>query len=144
MLNGFNKPLIIHLVERIKKSKFISKIIIATSNNKFDKIISTICKQIKIDCFKGNEQDVLSRYFHCAKKFSGQIIVRITSDCPLMDVNIVDKVINSFINSNVDYVSNIHPPSEPDGVDVEVFSFEALRKSFYRAKKNYEMKIIVD
>ena len=113
LLNGFNKPLIIHLIERIKKSKFISNIIIATTNNKFDKIIPTICKQIKIDCFKGNEQDVLSRYFYCAKKFNGQIIVRITSDCPLMDVNIVDKVINSFINSNVDYVSNVHPPSEP-------------------------------
>ena len=138
LLNGFNKPLIIHLIERIKKSKFISNIIIATTNNKLDRIIPTICKQIKIDYFKGNEQDVLSRYFYCAKKFNGQIIVRITSDCPLMDVNIVDKVINSFINSNVDYVSNVHPPSEPDGFDVEVFSFEALRKSFYHAKKNYE------
>ncbi len=74
LLNGFNKPLIIHLIERIKKSKFISNIVIATTNNKFDKIIPTICKQIKIDCFEGDEQDVLSRYFYCAKKFNGQII----------------------------------------------------------------------
>ena len=138
LLNGFNKPLIIHLIERLKKSKFISNIIIATTDSKLDKIISTLCKQIKIDCFRGNESDVLSRYFYCAKKFNGQIIARITSDCPLMDVNIVDKAIKTFLNSEVDYTSNIHPPSEPDGFDVEIFSFEALRKSFYHAKKSYE------
>ena len=138
LLNGFNKPLIIHLIERLKKSKFITNVVIATTNNKCDEIISTICKQIRIDCFKGNEQDVLSRYFYCAKKFNGQIIVRITSDCPLMDVNIVDKTISTYLNSNVDYASTFHLPNEIDGFDVEVFSFEALRKSFYFAKKKYE------
>jgi len=137
LLNGCNKPLLIHLIERLKKSKFISNIIVATTNNELDNVISAICKQIQVGCFRGSEQDVLSRYFYCAKKFNGQTIVRITSDCPLMDVNIVDKAIYTFLNSDADYVSNVHPPSEPDGFNVEVFSFEALRKSYYYSKTNY-------
>jgi len=137
LLNGCNKPLLIHLIERLKKSKFISNIIVATTNNELDNVISAICKQIQVGCFRGSEQDVLSRYFYCAKKFNGQTIVRITSDCPLMDVNIVDKAIYTFLNSDADYVSNVHPPSEPDGFNVEVFSFEALRKSHYYSKTNY-------
>ena len=138
LLNGFDKPLIIHLVERLKKSKFISKIVIATTKNKINEILSTICKQIKINCFKGHEEDVLSRYFHCAKKFNAQIIVRITSDCPLIDVNIVDKTIEKFLYYNVDYASAFHHSIELDGFDVEVFSFESLRKNYFLAKKKYE------
>ena len=136
LLNGFNKPLLIHLIERLKKSKFISNIIVATTNNELDNVILTICKQIQVGCFRGSEQDVLSRYFYCAKKFNGQTIVRITSDCPLMDVNIVDKAIKTFLNSDADYVSNIHPPSEPDGFNVEVFSFKALKRSWV-ARHNF-------
>jgi spore coat polysaccharide biosynthesis protein SpsF len=138
LLNGFNKPLLVHLIERLKKSNYISNIVLAASKNKLDNILSTICKQINIDFFQGSENDVLSRFFYCSRKFKGKIIVRITSDCPLIDCRLVDETIKAYLNNKVDYISALHNSKKLDGFDVEVFSFEALRKSFIFAKKNNE------
>ena len=139
LLPGYEKPLLFHLLERLKKSKLINKIVIATSTNQQDDLIFNLCTSKKIEVFRGSENDLLSRYYKCAKKYKAKNIVRLTSDCPLMDPKIVDLMINKYFSlKNVDYLSNIHPPSYPDGFDIEIFTFKALYKAYRNAKKKYE------
>ena len=139
LLPGFDKPLLLHIIERLKKSKLLEDVIVATSLKDIDDVVFDICKKNKISVFRGHHTDLLSRYYYCAKKFKIGTIVRITSDCPLIDFTLVDKVIKFFNkDKEVDYVSNIHPPTYPDGYDIEVISFKALKKSFSEAKKNFE------
>jgi spore coat polysaccharide biosynthesis protein SpsF len=125
-------------IERVKKSKNIKNIIVATSTNKNDDEIEKFCLQKEINFYRGSEDDVLSRYYDCAKIYNIQTIVRLTADCPLIDPVIIDKVIDLFIENDVDYSSNTVPPETsfwPDGSDVEVFSFEAIEKAYKKANK---------
>ncbi|MFT5637072.1 MAG: spore coat polysaccharide biosynthesis protein SpsF [Cognaticolwellia sp.] len=104
--------------------------------------MATLCKQLDISCFRGSLDDVLERYYQAAltNNSDGKVknIVRITGDCPLIDSNIVDRVIRLFILNQVDYCSNCEPATLPDGLDVEVFSYDALTKSNFLAKKPSE------
>ena len=140
LLYGFDKPLLLHLVERLKKSKKIMKIIIATTKKKIDEPIVSLCKKNKIEFFRGESENVLKRYFDCAKKFKATDIIRITSDCPLMDPRIVDKVVEEYLKENFHYVSNINPTTTPDGFDIEIFQFKTLKEAFYKAKKKHELE----
>lgn len=139
LLPGYNKPLLFHLIERLKRSKLIDKVIIATSKNPLDDIIFNLCLSRKVDVFRGSMNDLLDRYYKCAKTFKANHIVRITSDCPLMDPKIIDLMLKKYHSiKKIDYMSNVHPPSYPDGFDIEIFSFGALEKAYKLSKKNYE------
>ena len=133
-----NKTILEILIRRLSRSKHITKIIVACSNNPKDKAIVTICRKLGVNYFIGSENDVLSRFYHAAKKYRGINIVRITADCPLVDPNIVDDVISNFFFKNVDYASNVNPPTYPDGLDVEVFKFSVLKEAYINAKKSEE------
>ncbi|MBW2993080.1 aminotransferase class III-fold pyridoxal phosphate-dependent enzyme [Candidatus Woesearchaeota archaeon] len=135
-ING--KPLIFYALEQIKKSKLIDKMVLATTNKKRDVVLLNTVKQAGYDVFAGDEDDVLDRYYQAAKLFKGDIIVRLTGDCPLIDANIIDYVLQKFKDDSCDYASNIHPPTFPDGLDVEVFSFNSLEKAWGGAKLNSE------
>ena len=115
-----DKPLVEHVINRIKKSKLIDNIALATTINKEDDILLRKAQELGIDNFAGSEDDVLDRFYQCAKKFNATIVIRICGDCPLMDPKVIDEVINLFNSKDVDYASNIHPPTYPDGLDVEV------------------------
>jgi glutamate-1-semialdehyde 2,1-aminomutase len=133
-----NKTILEILIRRLSRSKHITKIIVACSNNRNDKAIVTICRKLGVNYFIGSENDVLNRFYHAAKKYRGINILRITADCPLIDPNIVDDVIRNFFLKNVDYASNVNPPTFPDGLDVEVFKFKVLKKAYMNAKKSAE------
>ena len=133
-----NKTILEILIRRLSRSKHISKIIVACSNNRNDKSIVAICKKLGVNYFIGSENDVLNRFYHAAKKYRGINIVRITADCPLIDPKIVDDVISNFFLKNVDYSSNVNPPTFPDGLDVEVFKFRVLKEAYINAKKSIE------
>ena len=133
-----NKTILEILIRRLSRSKHISKIIVACSNNRNDKAIVTICRKLGVNYFIGSENDVLNRFYHAAKKYRGINIARITADCPLIDPNIVDDVISNFFFKNVDYASNVNPPTFPDGLDVEVFKFSVLKEAYINAKKSEE------
>ena len=136
LLPGYKKPLLEHLVERIKKSKKLSEIVIATSKNLEDDIIYEFCRSKKISVFRGHPDNLLKRYYDCAKFYKAKNVVRITSDCPLMDHRLIDKMIETYSKSkNIDYYSNVHPPTFPDGFDIEIFNFDVLKKSYLNAKK---------
>ena len=127
-------------IKQVKSSKTIDKIIIATTDLPEDDLIVNNMKKLNIPCFRGKSKDVLDRYYQCAKKFNLSIIVRITSDCPLIDPLIIDDVVSYFLKNNeFDYVSNTYPTRTfPDGTDVEIFSFKILEKAWKETKKPSE------
>ena len=134
-----NQTVLEILIKRLSKSKRISKIIVACSNNPHDKGIIDICKKFKVNYFIGSESDVLDRFYKAAKKYKEyNNIVRVTADCPLIDPEIVDKVIDGFFSNYADYASNVNPPTFPDGLDVEIFKFSALKEAYYKSKKSFE------
>lgn len=121
------------VLNQLSFSTLIDKIIIATTNLVQDDIIEQTAKNLGIECFRGNSDDVLDRYYNCAKKFQMDNIVRITSDCPLIDPGIVDEVISKYKSGNYDYFTNTLIRTYPIGTDVEIFSFEILEKTWQNA-----------
>ncbi|MEW5766975.1 MAG: aminotransferase class III-fold pyridoxal phosphate-dependent enzyme [bacterium] len=132
------KPLLEHLVSRLKGSRLLDKIIVATTSLKEDEIVVELAEAIGIDAFAGSEADVLDRYYQAARKYRLDTVVRITGDCPLIDPKVVDKVIRHFKSDNFDYVSNVFKYTYPDGLDTEVFSFEALERAWREASQPSE------
>jgi len=132
------KPMILHMLDRVKRSKLIDKIIIATSTSPANDPLCTTVTQAGFSVFRGSENDVLSRYYEAVKDQNHSVIVRLTGDCPLIDHHIIDKVIKCFLDNNFDYVSNIDPPTFPDGLDTEVFSFSALKTAWQDAKSAFD------
>ncbi len=123
---------------QLEYSKTLKEVIIATTLNPEDDVIVNFAKDNNVKFFRGSSTDVLDRFYKCAKEFSIQDIVRITSDCPLIDPSVVDKVINFYTTNTFDYVSNCIERSFPYGNDVEVFSFCALERAWKNAKKPSE------
>jgi len=135
-----NKTLLELLIRRLSLSKKIDQIVVATTNDPLDKQIIKICNKIKIKTYLGSQDNVLKRYLGAAKKFKAKFIVRITSDCPLIDPQLVDKVINLFFQKNLDYCSNRHLGTYPDGLDVEVFNLKSLIFSNKKAKTKFDIE----
>ena len=130
------KEVLTIMLERLKK-KFKDRIIVAISNKDHKKIVN-ICYKQKIKFFLGSENNVLKRYYKCAVKNRIKTIVRIPSDCPLIDLDIIKKGLKKFFSSNVDYVSNLIPPSYIDGNDVEIFSIRCLTKIFNNVESRFD------
>jgi spore coat polysaccharide biosynthesis protein SpsF len=125
-------------VNRIKKSKKINSLIVATTNKKDDDIIELEANNLDVHCYRGDENDVLDRFYKAAKPHNPDYVVRLTSDCPLIDSHLMDEIIEATINSNVDYCSNTLIESYPDGQDVEVFTFSSLKKAWEKSYLNSE------
>lgn len=132
-----------YVIEQTKYSKKIEKIIIATTVLKQDQIIVNFCKKNGISFFIGSNNDVLDRYYQCAKKNSFDTIVRITSDNPLVDPEIIDLAIEKFESGNFDMVTTCHIRSFPYGISVEVFSFKALEECWINAKMQSEREHVI-
>lgn len=132
-LDGRN-PSIMSTLDQLKNCPNIDKIIVATTTNEEDDEIDSFVSKMNIDVFRGDSDDVLLRYYECAKKFSLDIILRVTADCPLIDPKIVEKGISIFNSNNYDYVTNTFKRTFPDGNETEIFSFDALEKSNTLAK----------
>ena len=132
------KPLIWHVINRATKAKFVDKVVLATTSNENNKVLIKKAEECGIESFIGSESDVLDRFYQCAKKFNARNIVRLTGDCPLIDPDIMDDVVTLFKQNKLDYASNVLPPTYPDGLDVEVFSFTALEKTWKEAKLKSE------
>ena len=136
MMDLCGYPVIEHVVNRLRKSKYIDKLIIATSIDSNNQPIIDFCKQNNIDYFVGSEDDVLDRYYQAAihnNLKDDDIIIRITSDCPLIDPFVVDKVIQKHVSENNDYTTNVLECTYPDGLDCEVFNFNVLKEAWINA-----------
>jgi len=135
-----NKTLLELYVNRIKKSKCLDKIIIATSIKEENDIIKDISKSLNIDCFRGSENDLIDRYYKCAKKYNVKIIIRLCSDDPFVDYNIIDRSIKIFQKNKNEMaiVTNHLYPSYPEGLDIDVFSFKGLEKCWIESQLESE------
>ncbi|MDA8233937.1 MAG: glycosyltransferase family protein [Clostridia bacterium] len=122
------KPMLAHLVDRLKMSKTIDEVVIATTTKDSDQPIIHLAEKCQVQWFAGAEDDVLSRYLGAAQQYSADIIIRVTSDCPLIDPGTLDQVVEYYLQAGVDYVSNTMERTFPRGLDVEVFSYESLKR----------------
>jgi len=127
-------PVLYYVIEQTKYCKLLDKIIIATTVLEEDDIIVKYATNMGIECFRGSVLDVLDRYYQCAKKFGFSTIVRLTSDNPLNDPTITDKAIEKFYTNSYDFLTNSVPRTFPQGISVEVFSFNALEKAWKNAR----------
>ncbi len=131
-------PIIELIIERLKFSKKIDEIILATTKNEEDDFLSEHASSLGVKVFRGSEKNVLDRFYKAAKKNNLDCIVRITADCPLVDPWLVDQIIKEFLKSDYDYISNAIEPTYPDGLDCEVFNMKALEKSWKEATSQHQ------
>ncbi|MEI8309166.1 MAG: aminotransferase class III-fold pyridoxal phosphate-dependent enzyme [Verrucomicrobiota bacterium] len=132
------KPMIEILLSRLSRAAEVDAILVATSEDSRNQPLVDLVRALGYLCYQGSENDVLDRYYQAAKSAAAQVIVRITGDCPLVDPGLVDEIIKRFRAAKVDYFNNLSPLSYPDGLDIEVFSFEALEKAAHEAVQSLE------
>ena len=128
------RPMLLRQIERVRQSRRIDKLCIATTIEPGDDTLEDLCRQEGIDCFRGSENDVLDRFYQAARSRSPQSVVRLTADCPLIDPQVIDEVVDCHTAGNFDYTSNIEPPTFPDGLDVEVLTSSTLRRTWTEAR----------
>lgn len=129
MMDICGKPMIMWVIERLKYCKNLNKIILATTEKAEDSILCQVAIKCGVEYFTGSEHDVLRRYLDAAMKFDGEIIVRITGDCPLVDPFIIDELIADFMESDCDYMRLDVPDTFPRGSDGEIFTIDALKRA---------------
>ena len=127
------KPMLACQIERVLQSRRIDQLVVATSTDPSDDALENLCRQINVHCFRGSLNDVLNRFYQAAKIWQPQHIVRLTGDCPLIDPEIIDAVINFYLAGGYDYASNSIQSTFPDGLDVEIFQFSILEEAWKEA-----------
>lgn len=126
------------VVRRLSRAKLITEVAIATTDFPADDVIISEAERLRVRCFRGSEQDVLARYLGAAEAFEADVVVRITSDCPLIDPEIADQVVREFLYAPADFAYNDVEHSFPRGLDVEVFSRDAFHKAARMADRSYQ------
>jgi spore coat polysaccharide biosynthesis protein SpsF len=126
------------VVNRVKRSGVLDEILVATSSKPKDQAIMDEAKLLGVSCFIGSEDDVLDRYYNAAINYDAETVVRVTSDCPLIDPAILDMVVKVFLKRKSDYTSNTIVRTYPRGLDVEVMSMSALTTAWRNADKTYQ------
>jgi spore coat polysaccharide biosynthesis protein SpsF len=126
------------VVARLCRATLISEIIVATTHSIVDDAVVRECHRLGVPSFRGSENDVLDRYYQAATACVAGAVVRITSDCPVIDAQLVDETIRVFQQHRGDYASNVFPRTYPRGLDTEVFTVAALERAWHEAHKSYE------
>jgi spore coat polysaccharide biosynthesis protein SpsF len=133
-------PLIIRMIERVAVSPEIGTLVIATTTERSDDLLTELCLENNLNVFRGDTNDLLDRHYKAGLHYKADAIVKIPSDCPLIDPLIISKVIKYYSDNfpKFDYVSNLHPATFPDGNDVEIMSMESLKEAWLNAKLSFE------
>jgi spore coat polysaccharide biosynthesis protein SpsF len=131
MQNLDGAPVLVRCVERTRRVATLDAVIVATTEEPADDGVVALCRERDYPCTRGSQDDVLDRYYRAAQQYHADIIVRITSDCPLIEPTVIDSVVHGFYATSCDYASNTLPPRNyPRGLDVEVFRFDALARAW--------------
>ena len=132
------RPMLARVVDRVRQARTVNRVVVATSTGAADDPIAEFCRSEQIACFRGSEDDVLDRFYGAATEHDSDVVVRITADCPLIDPEVMERVIERFRCGDCDYVTNALRYTYPDGLDTEVFSRAALEQAWREAKKPSE------
>lgn len=132
------KPMLDLQIERTVRCDEIDKLVVATSQQTDDDVISDLCARLDVECFRGSLENVLDRYYQAAKPYRPDHVIRTTADCPLIDPIVIDRVIDKHIVGNFDYTTNNMPPSWPHGLDVEVMRFACLEEAWRESTTSEE------
>jgi glutamate-1-semialdehyde 2,1-aminomutase/spore coat polysaccharide biosynthesis protein SpsF len=132
------RPMLWHVIQRVKRASLVDRVVVATSTAPADDAIEKMCRENDVPCYRGSEHDVLDRFYHAARAEKASQVVRITADCPLIDPEVIDRVVRRFQRGDLDYASNAMVRSYPDGLDTEIFSFSALERAWHEASKTSE------
>jgi spore coat polysaccharide biosynthesis protein SpsF len=133
-------PLLIRFIERVQRSALATEVVVATTTETSDDPLVELCHVHGLHVVRGHPTDLLDRHLQAAREYAADVVVKIPSDCPLIDPAIIDRVIGEYLDhaDEVDFVSNLHPATYPDGNDVEVMSFSALQLADDRATREHE------
>ncbi len=132
------KTMLARVVERTRQASRLNQVIVATTQAVADQAIVDECQRLQVSCFCGSELDVLDRYYRAAQAHQAEAVVRITSDCPLIDPEVIAQVISTFLQEPCDYASNVLERRFPRGLDTEVMSVETLERAWREAQAPYE------
>ncbi|MBL7998981.1 MAG: glycosyltransferase family protein [Candidatus Kapabacteria bacterium] len=134
------KSSLVRQVERLRRCRYAAAVVVATTHLESDDIIESLCHHEGILCFRGHPTDLLDRHYQCARAYGATTVVKVPSDCPLIDPVIVDTVIEAHLRAprTYDYVSNLHPATFPDGNDVELITLTALERAWNNACKQFQ------
>lgn len=131
------ETMLARVVWRARRAKLLDEVVVATTNKSADTPIIAECGKLGVPVFRGDEQDVLDRYYHSAQANRAEAVVRITSDCPLIDPEIIDEVIQAFLKAKPDYASNTLNHTYPRGLDTEVMTMTSLERAWHESNKPY-------
>ena len=143
LLPILGRPMLGRQLERLKHSIAIDELVVATSVYQSDDGIAALCAKEDVACFRGSLNDVLDRFVCCARIYKASHIVRLTGDCPLIDPELVDALVQFYLGQQVDYASNCRPPTLPDGLDAEIFTMEALESASREANDPFSREHVV-
>ncbi len=127
------EPMLARQLERIRRAKRLDALTVATSDQPSDDGISALCANLGVDCFRGDLDDVLDRFYRAAVPYRPDHVVRLTGDCPLTDPALLDALVDLHTSGGYDYSSNVHPRTYPDGLDAEIFTFDLLEWAWREA-----------
>lgn len=133
MMDIAGRPMLAHVVGRAQRAERLDEVVVATTERPEDNAICAWGDRAGVRVFRGSEQDVLDRYHATARATNAELIVRVTADCPLLDPGVIDAVVAAYRPGDHDYVSNVEPPTYPDGLDTEVFPFAVLDRAWREA-----------
>jgi len=134
------QPLLVRMVERVQRAHLAGTVVVATTTDAADDAVAACCAAHGLECFRGDALDLLDRHYQAARHYQADVILKVPSDCPLIDPAIIDEVVRFYLDfsERYDFVSNLHPATFPDGNDVEVMPFGALETAWREAKRPLE------
>lgn len=145
LLDLAGRPALLRLVERLRRCRTLETLVVATSLEDRDDAVAALCKAHSIPVFRGDEKDVLDRYYRAATAHGLSIVVRVTADCPLVDPNLADEMVRFFIERPADFdlVTNRHPLTYPDGLDVDVLAIGGLERAWREADTPFQREHVI-
>ena len=134
------QPLLVRMVERVQRSRLAGTVVVATTTEAADDAVAACCTTHGLACFRGDALDLLDRHYQAARQYRADVVLKIPSDCPLIDPAVIDQVLGVYLENpdQYDFVSNLHPATFPDGNDVEIMRFEALKTAWHEARRPLE------